>query len=152
MKSYETKSESETIALGRKIARLMKPGDVLALTGQLGAGKTTFVKGFAEELGVPADEVASPTFVLVHEYDGRFPIYHMDWYRLDSVEEKDEMFLEEYFTGESVVVVEWADKAPNILPKDHVTVVIEHGPVKDSRWVRISFSGSRSQQILEGLK
>jgi tRNA threonylcarbamoyladenosine biosynthesis protein TsaE len=133
MKSYETKSESETKGLGRRLARVLKPGDVVALSGQLGAGKTTFVKGFAEELGVPAETVASPTFVLVHEYDGRYPIYHMDWYRLDSIEELDKMSLGEYFNGDSVVVVEWADKAPDILPKDHVKIVFEHGPSKDSR-------------------
>ncbi len=150
MLTFESHSDAETQSLGRKIARALRPGDAVALLGPLGAGKTTLVKGLAEGLGVSKDHVASPTFVLVHEYDGRCAVFHMDWYRLDSLEGLDELSIEEYFNNDSIVIVEWADKAPHVLPHDHLMVNLTHEG-EDHRKIHVSANGKRGEEILKAL-
>ena len=109
-------SPAETFELGRAHAASLQPGDVLALCGDLGAGKTQFVKGLASGLGASGD-VTSPTFTLIHEYrGGRLPLFHADLYRLESAEEVMGIGLDEYFAGRGVTVVEWADKFPELMP------------------------------------
>ena len=109
-------SADETIALGRTIAATLRRGDVLALCGELGAGKTHFVKGLAAGLGTPSS-VTSPTFTLIHEYPGgRLPLYHFDFYRLDDADAALRIGLDEYLFGEGVCVIEWAEKFPALLP------------------------------------
>ena len=111
-------SAEETFELGRRRAESLRGGEVLALVGELGAGKTHFVKGLAAGLACRAN-VTSPTFVLIHEYvDGRLPLYHFDFYRLESEEEVRQIGLDDYLHGNGVVVVEWADKFPSLLPAD----------------------------------
>ena len=106
----------ETIAHGRTVATTLRRGDVLALCGDLGAGKTHFVKGLAAGLGTPAT-VTSPTFTLLHEYPGgRVPLYHFDFYRLDDADEALRIGLDEYLFGDGVCVIEWAEKFPALLP------------------------------------
>jgi len=106
-----------TFAVAREIAALLRSGDVIALVGELGAGKTQFVKGLAAGLGY-SGEVTSPTFTLIHEYTGgRMPFYHFDFYRLESEAETVTLNLEEYFDGDGVCVAEWADKFPDLLPE-----------------------------------
>lgn len=115
---YQTHSAQETQALGAKVAATLKPGAVLALVGNLGSGKTCFVQGLARGLQVPSHPVASPTFVLIHEYlGGRLPLYHFDFYRLQRIEEAIHLNLEEYFEGDGICVVEWADNFPKVFPK-----------------------------------
>ena len=117
-KKYITKSRDETIALGARIARRLKPGTVIALIGELGSGKTTFVKGLAKGLGVKNSRyVNSPSFVIIKEYKGKIPLYHFDVFRLDSLNEADALSFEEYFYGDGICAVEWADKIRNLLPK-----------------------------------
>ena len=107
-----------TLALGRCIGRTAQPGDVLALVGPLGAGKTHLVKGVAQGLGIDDPrQVISPTFVLIREYQGRLWLYHFDAYRLSGVGEMYELGCEEYFEGEGVCVVEWADRVRACLPR-----------------------------------
>jgi tRNA threonylcarbamoyladenosine biosynthesis protein TsaE len=109
-------SQDETIEYGRRLAAELRPGSVLALSGELGAGKTCLVKGIARGLGVQ-QEVTSPTFTLIHEYrDGRLPLYHVDLYRLDSVEAAVGIGIEEYLPGDGVTVIEWAEKIESLLP------------------------------------
>jgi tRNA threonylcarbamoyladenosine biosynthesis protein TsaE len=109
---------ADTIAFARALAATLRRGDVLALCGDLGAGKTQFVKGLAVGLQYSA-EVTSPTFTLIHEYVGGWlPLYHFDFYRLDSEDEAVRLGLEEYLTGDGVCVIEWGDKFPALLP-DH---------------------------------
>ena len=109
-------SADETIALGHAIAATLRRGDVLALCGDLGAGKTHFVKGLAAGLGASAS-VTSPTFTLIHEYsDGRLPLYHFDFYRLEDDDEALKIGLDEYLDGDGACVLEWADKFPALLP------------------------------------
>ena len=112
-----SKSVDETIALGVKLAKRLKKGDCVALIGDLGAGKTVFAKGIAKGLGVRnARYVNSPTFVIIKEYEGRFPLYHFDLYRLSRHSGFDDMNYEEYFYGDGVTVIEWADKIRELLP------------------------------------
>ena len=115
---FISNSAEETIAAGRRYACNARRGDVLALTGDLGAGKTQFVKGFVAGLGSKA-EVTSPTFVLLHEYeDGRLPVYHFDFYRLNSTEAVKQLGFDDYVFGEGVSVIEWADRYSELIPKE----------------------------------
>lgn len=108
--------ESEMIEAGRRFAESLRPGDVVALCGDLGAGKTHFCKGVAAGLGAD-DEVTSPTFSLVQEYrSGRFPVFHFDWYRIESEDELVQLGWDDYLDEEGVVLVEWAEKFPGLLP------------------------------------
>ncbi|MDQ2867089.1 MAG: tRNA (adenosine(37)-N6)-threonylcarbamoyltransferase complex ATPase subunit type 1 TsaE [Verrucomicrobiota bacterium] len=110
-------SASETEWVGAQLAPGLRAGDVFALAGDLGAGKTQFVKGIARGLG-SVQPVTSPTFTLVHEYvDGRLPLYHFDFYRLDDVAALRALGFEEYLAGDGVCVIEWADKFPGAIPK-----------------------------------
>jgi tRNA threonylcarbamoyladenosine biosynthesis protein TsaE len=104
-----TNSEEETSAAGERLAARLRPGDVVLLQGDLGAGKTAFVRGLARGLGVPPEEVSSPTFTLIQEYRGRVPLYHVDLYRLQPVEAAD-LGLDELMSRDGVVAVEWAER------------------------------------------
>ncbi len=122
--SIHSGSVEETRNLGRVIGSNISPGDIVLLTGGLGAGKTTLTQGILWGLG--SDEYArSPTFVLVNEYNARIPVYHMDLYRLDTFEEIDGLGLEDYLFGDGLCVIEWADKARGYFPLDHVDISIE---------------------------
>lgn len=119
-----TKSPEETTALGKKIAKLIKPGTVVALSGNLGSGKTTFLKGFTAGLGLKnADAVTSPTFSLMHIYDSKPRVYHFDLYRLESEKEVLNIGFEEFVSdSEAITCVEWAEKAPGLMPSSHVKI------------------------------
>ena len=113
---FISQSVTETVAYGGRRVQSLHAGDVLALAGDLGTGKTQFVKGLVAGLGSD-DEVTSPTFTLIHEYTrGRLPVYHLDFYRLNHRDELRQLGLEDYFNGEGVCVIEWADRFPEILP------------------------------------
>ena len=117
MKKMITHSAEETIQLGQRLGKLLKPGDILGLVGQLGAGKTTLVKGIARGLGVKdKEEVCSPTFVLVKEYQGRLPLFHLDLYRLDKIRDIEYLGISEYLFDQGVCVIEWAEKMKMLLP------------------------------------
>lgn len=120
---YEAEGLEETDKLAGCLARMAVPGTVIALDGDLGAGKTAFSQRFAKHLGVK-DTVNSPTFTLIKEYKGRLPLYHMDVYRL-SLEEADELGLDEYFFGTGVSLVEWASLIEEILPGELLYIYIE---------------------------
>lgn len=118
-----SKSIEETIEAGARLARTLKAGDVVALVGNLGAGKTVFTKGIAKGLGVKdVRYVNSPTFVIIKEYEGRLPLYHFDLYRLDRSGVLDAENFEEYFYGTGVTVIEWADKIRKLLPERYIEV------------------------------
>jgi tRNA threonylcarbamoyladenosine biosynthesis protein TsaE len=113
---HVTHSEEETIALARQLAQDLRPGDVLLLAGHLGAGKTAFVRGLAQGLGIDPAEVSSPTFTLVHEYrGGRLTLYHADLYRLERAA-TDDLGLEEMGVKDGVLAVEWADRLTHTIP------------------------------------
>ncbi|MBC5658189.1 tRNA (adenosine(37)-N6)-threonylcarbamoyltransferase complex ATPase subunit type 1 TsaE [Anaerosacchariphilus sp. NSJ-68] len=121
----ETFSEQETRALGEKLGREAAAGQVYTLTGDLGVGKTVFTQGFARGLGVK-EHVNSPTFTIVQEYgEGRLPFYHFDVYRIGDIEEMDEIGYEDYFYGEGVCLIEWAELIEELLPENRIAVRIE---------------------------
>ncbi len=121
--TIHTRSDRETIDLGRRIGALLYPGDVIALTGPLGSGKTWLTKGIALGLGVdPAMVITSPSFSLVNEYNAGYPLYHMDLYRLERISDILATGLEEYLYNDGVAVVEWADRLPEILPEWSITL------------------------------
>jgi tRNA threonylcarbamoyladenosine biosynthesis protein TsaE len=121
---------TETVASTRRVAatlaRELKPGDVVALEGDLGAGKTAFVQGVAEALGVEGS-VTSPTFTLINEYRGPVMLYHMDLYRLGSEAEMEAIGIEDYLYGDGICLVEWAEKLGTLRPPGIIRVTIEHG-------------------------
>ena len=122
---YETYSAKETAELGRRLGKEAKAGEVYTLIGDLGVGKTVFTKGIAEGLGI-TEPVNSPTFTIVQVYDtGRMPFYHFDVYRIGDIEEMDEIGYEDYFYGEGLTMIEWANLIEEILPKKRKDIVIE---------------------------
>ena len=134
---FTSKSVEETIAAGRTYGRNAAKGDVFALTGDLGAGKTQFVKGFVAGLGSSA-EVTSPTFVLVHEYgDGRLPAYHFDFYRLDNSDAVLRLGFDDYVFGDGVSLIEWADRYPDLIPKE-------------AKWLSFELESENARVIREG--
>lgn len=121
----ETYSEEETLALGRRLAQDAVPGMVFALEGDLGVGKTVLTKGMAEGLGIK-EPVNSPTFTVLQIYDdGRLPFYHFDVYRIEEPEEMEEIGYEEYFYGDGICLVEWANLIAELMPEDTVRITIE---------------------------
>lgn len=127
MKAFEITSNGakKTQAIGEKLGGLAVSGDIILLQGDLGVGKTCLTQGIARGLGI-SEYVLSPTFVLVREYHGRLPLYHIDLYRLDFIEEMADLGLDDYFDSGGVCVVEWADKGFDILPMEHLLIEIEH--------------------------
>ncbi|MBQ7850848.1 MAG: tRNA (adenosine(37)-N6)-threonylcarbamoyltransferase complex ATPase subunit type 1 TsaE [Clostridia bacterium] len=125
-----TRSPEETRAFGRSLAQKLQPGDVLLLWGNLGAGKSEMTRGIAEGLGV-SGPVTSPSFTILNVYDdGRIPLYHFDWYRLESAEELYEMGMDEYLGGDGVAVVEWPSQCPEAIPETYLSVELK--PVGDT--------------------
>ena len=117
MATFISNSPDETEGFGRRFAENLKPGDVLALTGDLGSGKTQFVKGLAAGLGATT-AATSPTFTLIHEYaGGRLPIYHFDFFRVEDRQSAERLGLDDYFFGDGVSVIEWADRFPDLIPE-----------------------------------
>jgi tRNA threonylcarbamoyladenosine biosynthesis protein TsaE len=137
---YRTFSEEETIALGERIARELPARQVVLLTGALGAGKTTLAKGIVKGLGAASpDEVSSPTFTLIHEYGTGGRVYHVDLYRLEDPRELATLGLEDLFDREAIVLIEWGEKFPEILPPDRTEIRL---------WV--AGSGAREIEIRDG--
>lgn len=145
---FITKNERETKELAARIAKLLDRGAVLALEGDLGAGKTTFAQGMAEGLGVK-QQVDSPTFTIVKEYEGRLPFYHMDVYRIDSPEE--ELGLEEYFYGEGISLVEWASRIEPILPEETIWLHLKVLP-NGERQIQITSKHPRAIRLCKELQ
>lgn len=141
MNIIETFSAGETFALGQKIGRMAKAGEVYTLIGDLGVGKTVFTQGVADGLGIK-EQVNSPTFTIMQVYEeGRMPFYHFDVYRIGDIREMDELGYEEYFYGDGVCLVEWANLIEEIMPCDHSQIMIEKDLEKGFDYRRISLTG-----------
>ena len=127
------KNEQETRSFGKKLAAELAPGIVIALTGDLGTGKTALTKSIAEGLGI-TEVITSPTFNIVKEYySGRIPMYHFDVYRIGDIDEMYELGYEEYFYGNGVCIVEWADLIEDIIPEDAIRIDIDYGENEGER-------------------
>ena len=143
-------SEDETRAFAKSLGEVAKPCLLVALVGNLGAGKTRLVQSAAEGLGVEPSVVNSPTFVLIQEYEGRLPVYHFDTYRLKDFDEFLELGVDEYFESGGVCFVEWADRMEEVLPRDRLTIEFEITG-ETSRTLQVSAGGSVSNAVLSSL-
>ena len=124
MKIYETQNEKETFEIGRQMAENSKPGDIYCLLGDLGVGKTIFSKGFATGLGI-TEPITSPTFTIVQVYEAEKPLYHFDMYRIEDEDELEMIGYEDYFYGQGVCLVEWANNVEDVIPKEAKWITIE---------------------------
>ena len=123
--AFRTHSPEETQEIGVRIGCQLNPGDVVALIGDLGVGKTCLTQGVARGAGVYQDQtVNSPSYILINEYDGKIPVYHIDLYRLERLEDIVALGLEEYLDGDGICVIEWADRMEELLPENHIQVII----------------------------
>ena len=139
MRNVIIRDETETKKFAIDVAQTLKKGDVIALVGDLGTGKTMLSKYIAEALGI-TETITSPTFTIVQEYhSGRLPLYHFDVYRVDDIEEMYRIGYEEYFYGEGVCIVEWADIVEEIIPEDAKVIFIEYGEDEGERLYRCTF-------------
>lgn len=134
----ETLSPEETEAFGRRLAAAASPGDIICLNGELGVGKTVFVKGFSEGLGI-TEPVVSPTFTILQEYrEGRLPMYHFDVYRIEDPSEMEEVGIDEYFYGDGVCLIEWAGLIAELIPRGASRILIEKDPSKGDDYRKIT--------------
>ncbi len=150
IRDYDSSTENETDTIGSALATVLQPGTVIALVGDLGAGKTRLTRAICTAMNVDARDVNSPTFVLIQEYAGRLPLYHFDTYRLNDTDEFLELGADELLDGEGVCFVEWADRVADVLPKDLIRIEIEITG-EASRLFHISATGFKSQQMIDQL-
>lgn len=137
----ETENPEETFALGQKIGRAATPGQVYTLTGDLGVGKTVFTQGVASGLGI-TEPVNSPTFTIVQVYEeGRLPFYHFDVYRIGDIEEMEEIGYDDYFFGEGICLIEWAELIEEILPENRISITIDKDLSRGFDYRRITIEG-----------
>jgi tRNA threonylcarbamoyladenosine biosynthesis protein TsaE len=146
---YISNDEEETILLGEKIGELLEPGQIILLSGELGAGKTILVQGICNGLGVDED-VTSPTYTLINEYEGELTVYHMDLYRLEDEEDLYDVGVEDYLDTEGIVLIEWPDLVYDLLPPDFVyirLVVLDD----NTRKITIEAEGDKGIRLIERL-
>jgi len=145
----ESHTAGQTKKLGKLIGQFLKPGSLVALSGELGSGKTEFIRGLARGLGVDKSYyVSSPSFVLINEYPGRIPLYHLDLYRLSQYRDFEEIGLEDYLNSNGVTTIEWAEKATRFLPSELMWIDIRWvGP--KSRHITLRATGRHNVQVLE---
>ena len=153
MRSVEFISNNErmTMAIGKQLAQSLHPGAIVALFGDLGSGKTTLVKGIAQGLKINKSKVNSPTFVLMNIYDGRLPLYHFDFYRLEDVKEISRIGCHEFFYGEGVCVIEWAERLGRLLPTEYLKIELQHKK-ENQRLLKFTTQGKRYHDLLGAMK
>jgi tRNA threonylcarbamoyladenosine biosynthesis protein TsaE len=151
VRSVITRSVEETIAVGEQLGMLLEKGDFIALTGDLGSGKTHFARGIAAGLAVdPSIPITSPTYTLMNVYSGRVPLYHFDLYRLHGGQECIDLGFEEYFYGNGVCVVEWAERLKEELPEERLEILFTHAD-DERRSLMFTPSGERALYLIQDL-
>lgn len=150
-KKYISKAPEETVEYGERLSKLIKKGDIICFFGDLGAGKTTMIKGIARGLNVKRARVNSPTFVLMNVYEGRLPIYHFDLYRLKGNENIASTGYDEFLYDEGVALVEWADHFGDLMPDEYLKVELKHRDLH-RRQINLGAKGSRYQNIVDKMK
>ena len=150
--TFNSHSPQQTQLLGSYLGKLARKADVLLLTGELGTGKTCLVQGIAR--GLDVEEYAfSPSFVILRQYQGRLPMYHIDFYRIDSLSEIAGLGLEEYFYGDGICVVEWAEKGQQLLPEDNLLISMQYVAASPTaRSIRLKPRGQRYNRLMKQLK
>lgn len=148
--TIDVESEADTFELGKQLSTVLRPGSTLALVGDLGAGKTRLVKSLAAALGVPEDDVNSPTFTLVQEYSGRIPLRHCDTYRLRNPDEFLDLGIDELFAPDGIALIEWADRVQHLLPRDVLRIEI-HIVSPEARRFELKATGKLSRESLAKL-
>lgn len=144
------KGLEETEKFGVKLGKLLRAGDIVCLNGDLGAGKTTLSKSIGLGLGVE-DYITSPTFNLINEYRGRLTMYHFDVYRLENVDDLYDLGFDDYFYGNGVCVIEWADRIEGLIPADRIVLDIENGEDIEERIIKIQGKGSSYEELIKEL-
>lgn len=142
----------KTLEFGEQVGHVLTGGDVLALTGDLGVGKTLLTRGIALGLGIPAEQVNSPTFTLIQAYESPIPVIHIDLYRLEDPSAIFQLGLEDYFTAKNIVIIEWADRLLQALPPDYLAIHLEHGDTETIRHLTVRGTGPRSTHIVTALR
>jgi len=138
------------MAAGRRLGRLLSRGDVICLTGELGTGKTCFVKGLAAGLGIKDRSITSPTFIIINEYKGNIPLYHIDLYRIGVIEDLRDIGMEEIIYGKGVTAIEWAERIKDALPDERLEISLKWVDDK-TRTIDIRAFGSHHREILKKL-
>ena len=136
MNTYQSKKREDTIKIGKRIGKKLKKGDIICLEGSLGAGKTTLVKGIGLALGIH-EEITSPTFTIVSSYSGIYDLFHIDLYRIEQLDELDDIGIDDFLYGNGIVVIEWGEKMESLLPEDIIKINIKIQEAY-SREIRIS--------------
>ena len=148
---YEATDETSTAALGTALATVLEPGTVVGLFGTLGAGKTRLVQAIAQACGVTKQQVVSPTFVLLQEYEGRIPLYHFDAYRMPTEDEFLELGPDDYFEGSGLTLIEWADRIEGCLPRQRVEIYIEVTGAQ-TRKIEVRAVGAKYEAVVDRLQ
>jgi tRNA threonylcarbamoyladenosine biosynthesis protein TsaE len=143
-------SEEETFQFGCRIGENAKPGDIILLYGDLGSGKTIMTKGIAYGAGV-SDMVTSPTFTLMNQYSGRYPLYHFDIYRLTYPEELFDLDYEEYLFGDGIAIVEWPERMGDLLPEEYLQIILDKTQRENQRKITLKPHGSKYMERVEAL-
>lgn len=145
-----TKSIEETKELGKSLVSKLSSGSIVFLKGDLGAGKTTMVKGFATGLQIKPEDVTSPTFVFLNIYEGDLPIYHFDLYRVEKSDELHALGYEEFVYGDGIALIEWPQRMQDLTPEEYLQIEIKH-QTESTRAIEVSAKGNRYQRIIEDL-
>ncbi|HBR14910.1 MAG TPA: tRNA (adenosine(37)-N6)-threonylcarbamoyltransferase complex ATPase subunit type 1 TsaE [Candidatus Omnitrophica bacterium] len=146
---FISKDQEETIRFGEQLGGRLRATDIVCLFGELGSGKTTFVKGVAMGMKISAKKVSSPTFILMNLYEGRVPLYHFDLYRLGDGAGILSLGYEEFLYGQGIAVVEWADRLGTLLPKEYLAIHLNHRKEGKGRTIEMKAWGQRYEEVLE---
>ena len=141
-------STEATFQIGHELGLLLQGGDILALTGGLGVGKTVLTRGIARSFGIPSEQVSSPTFILIQRYEGNPSLVHADLYRLEDPTAIFHLGLEDSFTPENIVIIEWADHFLQFFPADYLGIHLDHGNLPTVRHLTMTGTGARGQKIV----
>ena len=141
---FISETETDTVRFGKELVKGLGPGDIICLHGELGAGKTTLVKGIAKGLRIRPEDVHSPTFVLMNIYEGTMPLYHFDLYRLENPEDVRTIEYDEFLYGQGISVIEWAEHLGPIMPQDYIKVELKYRKA-GGRTIALSLKGKRNR-------
>jgi len=142
-----TKNPQETMKFAARLGKLLKKGDIVCFFGDLGSGKTTFIKGLAQGMNIDQTKVNSPTFVLMNAYKGKLPLFHFDFYRLEGIGEINTIGYDEFIYGDGVAVIEWADRLKGNYPKEYLKVKLKHKKLNE-RVITMSAIGKKYAKVI----